>query len=131
MVQDKLLDLLEDEAIVSDGTAAKTIASDALEINGGNSKLALIFRVKEALTISGSGDITVNIKTADVADMTGAVTVASVTSDMDTAGEELIKLIDLKLKKYIKAEISVASGRVVTAGKVDCFLTTSWDNNWR
>jgi len=131
MVKDKLLELFADKAVVSDGSAAKTIESDALEIDGGNSKLALIFMVKEALTVSGSGDITITVKTADYANMVGAETLHTKTSLMANAGEEIIKLIDLKLKKFVKVEISIASGRVVTAGKVDCFLTTSWDNNWK
>lgn len=131
MVRDKLLELFNDKAIVSDGSAAKTIESDSLEVNGGNSKLALIFLVKEALTVSGSGDITISVKTSDYANMVDAKTLITKTSLMATAGEEVIKLIDLQLKKFVKVEVLIASGRVVTAGKVDCFLTTSWDNNWK
>lgn len=130
MLKDALLELFKDKKIVSDGSQAKTIESNVLEIFGGNEKLALIFMVKKGLTVSGSGDISIVIKTSDYANMVDAKIVATITSLMDKVGE-LMKFIDLKLKKFVKVEISIASGRVVSDGIVDCFFTTSWDNQWQ
>ena len=66
MLKDALLELFKDKKIVSDGSQAKTIESNVLEIFGGNEKLALIFMVKKGLTVSGSGDISIVLITRHV-----------------------------------------------------------------